>query len=65
MSWRFKREVPGILLPISTEGTVLLVHPDIAAHYEIEFTDGKGKFFFPTYIVSEDDLTLIREYDGR
>jgi hypothetical protein len=60
-----KRKVPGIPLPTSTEGTVLLVRPGSTPHYEIEFTDSKGKFFSPTYTISEDDLTLIWEYDGR
>lgn len=60
-----KKEVAGIPLATGTEGTVLLVYPDCTAHYEIEFTDGKGKFFFPTYAVSEQDLTLVCEYGGR
>ena len=60
-----KKEVAGIPLATGTEGTVLLVYPGSTAHYEIEFADGKGEFFFPTYTVSEDDLTLVWEYDGR
>ena len=34
-------------------------------HYEVDFSDDKGNFFPDTYSVSEDDLTLIWEYDGR
>ena len=60
-----KKEVAVIPLATGTEGTVLLVYPEGTARYEIEFTDGKGKFFFPTYTVYEEDLTLIFEYDGR
>ena len=60
-----KKEVAGIPLATGTEGTVLLVYPDGTAHYEIEFTDRKGNSFFPTYTVSEEDLTLVWEYEGR
>jgi hypothetical protein len=42
-----KKEVAGIPLATGTEGTVLLVYLDGTAHYEIEFTDGKGKLFLP------------------
>ena len=34
-------------------------------YYEVEFRDGTGNFHPETYTVSEDDLTLIWEYDGR
>jgi hypothetical protein len=60
-----KREVPGIPLPVSTSGTVLMIYPDSPMHYEVEFSDGEGNFYPGTYTVSEDDLTLIWEYDGR
>jgi hypothetical protein len=60
-----KREVPGIPIPASTHGTVLLVLPSTPTHYEVEFSEDKGNFFPDTYSVSEDDLTLIWEYDGR
>jgi|HubBroStandDraft_5_1064220.scaffolds.fasta_scaffold171471_2 hypothetical protein len=60
-----KREVPGLPVPASSEGTVLLVLPSTPMHYEVEFADGKGNFFPETYTVSEDDLILIWEYDGR
>lgn len=60
-----KREVPGIPLAASTNGTVMMVYSDNPVRYEVEFSDSKGNFHPGTYTVSEDDLTLIWEYDGR
>ena len=60
-----KREVAGRPLPASTNGTVVMVYSGNPIHYEVEFSDSKGNFHPGTYTVSEDDLTLIWEYDGR
>ena len=60
-----KREVPGIPLPVSTSGTVLMIYPDSPTYYEVEFSGGNGEVCPGTYIISEDDLTLIWKYDGR
>jgi len=60
-----KREVSGIPVGAYTSGTVLMVYPDSHMYYEVEFSDGKGTFYPGTYTVSEDDLTLIRQYDGQ
>ena len=44
-----KKEMVGIPLTTGTEGTVLLVDPGGTAHYEIEFTHGRGNSsFLPT-----------------
>ena len=60
-----KRQVAGIPLPVGTSGTVLIVYSSSPTHYEVEFTDGKGHYITPTYTVSEEDVTLVWEYDGR
>jgi uncharacterized protein DUF4926 len=59
------RELQEIPIPASATGTALMVFPDHPTQYEVEFSDEKGGFFPGTYTISEEDLTLVWEYDCR
>jgi hypothetical protein len=62
-----KKALPGIAVPIGSEGTILIVHNADEQAYEVEFFDQNHKTIGNTTftVVGDEYLELKWAYDGK
>lgn len=57
---RLKRVAPTIPLPVGTKGTILMVYPNSAPTYEVEFFDDAKQEYVGVYAVDEAYLEEVK-----
>ena len=53
-----KKPLPGATVPVSSEGTIVLVHDAAAQAYEVEFLDENGKLIDICTVIGDEYLEL-------
>jgi hypothetical protein len=57
-----KKSLPGIAVPVSSEGTIVMVHDADAQAYEVEFFDQNQKSIDICTVVGDEYLELKWAY---
>ena len=57
-----KKPLPRAAVPVSSEGTIVMVHDAAAQAYEVEFLDEKGKLLDICTVIGDEYLELKWAY---